>query len=425
MKYGSCAGAIRGYQDFLTKKNKFFVGFHEMDKFQSPEDVVRRLRPDIPVTCFRPKALEAAARWFLHNFSGKTLYAVKANPAPYVLKGLYDAGIRHFDAASLPEIELVHKHCPGAHIAFMHPVKGRHAIEHAYFDYGLRDFSFDSVEELDKIVAATGSSKDLNLLLRLSVPNSSAELPLANKFGCPPEKAVELLKAARKVSKRLGICFHVGSQTMDPKTYTAALGLTGDILRAMPRTRVDIIDIGGGFPSIYPDMSPPPLIDYKNAIEQGLDRLPHPERYELWCEPGRALVAESASVIVKVELRKDDVLYINDGTYGSLFDAGHMGFRYPVRLIRPQAGGTRAAAKAFRFYGPTCDSIDYMPGPFILPEDVREGDYIEISQLGAYGNAMRTGFNGFDGHEVVRVDAMPSVTMYDDAETPAYETAIA
>lgn len=386
-----------------------------MDDYDGPEEVVRRNRPDIPVTCFRPAALHTAARWFLDNFNGKVLYAVKANPAPYVLTGLHAAGITHFDAASIPEIQLVNRLCPQAHIAFMHPVKSRLAIEQAYFDFGIREFSFDSPEEMEKIIASTGNSKDLCLMLRLAVPNTASELPLSGKFGCTPAMAPKLLKMARKAAARIGICFHVGSQTMDPQAYITALSLTGDILRSIPRTRVDVIDVGGGFPSAYPDMMPPPLADYKSAIERGVDTLPHPERYDVWCEPGRALVAESSSVVVQVTLRKDDVLYINDGTYGSLFDAGHMGFRYPVRLIRPTPGGTNAAQKAFRFYGPTCDSVDYMPGPFFLPEDVREGDYIEIGQLGAYGNTMRTDFNGFSAHETVSVKAPPLLSLYDDA----------
>lgn len=383
-----------------------------MDIFNSPEDVIRRSRPDLPVTCFRPRALEGAAQWFLNNIPAKILYAVKANPAPHVLQGLYAAGIRHFDAASIPEIALVAENCPGAHIAFMHPVKSRLAIEQAYFDFGIRDFSFDSMEELEKIIAATGNSKDLNLLLRLAMPEGSAQLALTKKFGAELEAALGILKSARKVAKRLGICFHVGSQTMDPATYFDALGLVGDLLRAIPRTRIDIIDIGGGFPSIYPGMVPPELNSFKNAIEQGLARLPHPERYEIWAEPGRALVAESASVVVKVELRKGDVLYINDGTYGSLFDAGHLGFRYPVRLIRPSIGGTAAPLKPFAFYGPTCDSIDFMPGPFLLPEDVREGDYIEIGQLGAYGSTMRTAFNGFGQGDTVAVSSPALLSLY-------------
>lgn len=388
----------------------------------TPDNIIRQLKPDVPVTCFRPDSLGHAARWFLRNFPGKTLYAVKANPSPQVLEGLYAAGIRSFDAASSTEIELVRRHCPDAHIAFMHPVKSRHAIEQAYFDHGIRDFSFDSFEELEKIVTVTGKSKDLTLLLRLSVPNTTAALPLTGKFGAMPGQAVELLKAARKSAKRLGVCFHVGSQTMDPVAYTIALQTVAEIQRLLPaRCKIDIVDIGGGFPSAYPDMIPPDLSTYRDAILAGIALLQHPEKIEFWCEPGRALVAESASTVVKVELRKDDVLYINDGTYGSLFDAGHLGFRYPVRLIRPTPGGTTAALKGFKFYGPTCDSIDYMPGPFFLPEDVREGDYIEIGQLGAYGNTMRTGFNGFDAHENVTVSTPPLMTMY-PAETDEVTT---
>lgn len=392
-----------------------------MDTYDTPDMLVRQRRPDIPITCFRPPALADAARWFVRNFPGKTLYAVKANPAPYIVSGLFHAGITHFDVASLSEIQTVLQSCPGASLSFMHPVKSRPAIERAYFDHGVRDFAFDSMEELEKIVSCTGRSKDLTLILRLAVPNTASELPLSGKFGAAPDKAAALLKAARKAGKRIGLSFHVGSQTMDPQAYITALSLVSGILQSIPRTRVDIIDIGGGFPSLYPGMIPPALADYKQAIEQGFDLLPHSDRYEFWCEPGRALVAESCSIIVRVDLRKDDVLYINDGTYGSLFDAGHMGFRYPVRLIRPTPGGTDAILKPFRFYGPTCDSVDYMPGPFNLPEDVREGDYIEIGQLGAYGNTLRTGFNGFDATETVIVSAPPLATMYDDAAETAAE----
>ncbi|MCE9508124.1 MAG: type III PLP-dependent enzyme [Alphaproteobacteria bacterium] len=390
-----------------------------MDDYNGPIDLIRQHRPDIPITCFHRAALDNAARWFTENFPGKTLYAVKANPAPYIVTGLFHSGIRNFDVASIPEIQLVRELCPEAGMSFMHPVKSRPAIEQAYFDYGIREFAFDSAEELEKIVSCTSGGKDLTLILRLAVPNTYSELPLAGKFGASPEKAIGLLKAARKAGQRLGVSFHVGSQTMKPQAYTTALQLVGGILQSLPRTPVDIIDVGGGFPSIYPDMIPPPLAEYKLAIERGFACLPQPQSCEFWCEPGRALVAESCSVIVKVELRKGDVLYINDGTYGSLFDAGQMGFRFPVRLIRSADDGPGAPLKPFRFYGPTCDSIDYMTGPFFLPKDVKEGDYIEIGQLGAYGNTMRTGFNGFSSTETVGVLAPPLVTMYGDPSNNA------
>jgi ornithine decarboxylase len=389
-----------------------------MDLFNSAEEIVRQLRPDIPVTCFRPASVNTAAEWFLREFPGKTLYAVKANPSPFVLQELVKAGIRHFDAASLPEIEAVRAIAPDAFIAFMHPVKARSAIESAYFDHGIRDFSFDSVSELEKILSCTGNSKDLGLILRLSVPNTSAGLSLSGKFGCTPEDAPYILKLARKCAKRLGISFHVGSQCMDPADYITALGIVGGIMKVIPRTKIDIIDVGGGFPSAYPDMTPPDLNLYMDAIRQGIAALPASATREYWCEPGRALVAESGSVIVRVELRKDDALYINDGAYGSLFDAAHMGFKYPVQLLRE----TDTGFLPYRFYGPTCDSVDYMPGPFFLPADIKEGDYIEIGQLGAYGSALRTGFNGFGKDVIAAVLSPPLLTVYQDTATEVSET---
>ena len=386
-----------------------------MDEYDSPDELVTR-RPDIPVTCFRPAALHTSARWFLGNFPGRTLYAVKVNPAPYVVSGLYEAGIRGFDVASIPEVQLVHEKCPGSLIAFMHPVKSRQTIEQAYFDFGVRDFALDSMDELEKIVASTGNSTDLSLIIRMGLPSNGTGLFMAGKFGVNPSKTADLVRAARKVARRVGISFHVGSQAMDPYAYTAALDLAGNIIRSMPRTKVDVIDVGGGFPSIYTGQNPPAMSAYRAAIEEGISRLPSPERYEFWSEPGRALVAESASVVARVDGRKGDTLYINDGTFGSLFDAGTaLNFRFPVRLIRGSSDKKASATmKPFRFYGPTCTSEDYMPGPFFLPSDVREGDYIEIGQLGAYGNTLRTGFNGFDRTETVTVNAPPLVTMYNE-----------
>lgn len=385
-----------------------------MDIHDSPDDVVTRQRPDVPLTCFRPDALRDAAAWFAGNLPGRVLYAVKVNSAPYVLSGLREAGVNGFDVASVPEIQAVAEHCPGAFMAYMNPVKSRQAIEQAYFDYGLRDFAFDCAGELEKIVSATGASKDLGLILRMGLPGKSQGLFMAGKFGAAPEKAADLVRAARKVGRRVGISFHVGSQAMDPMAYADALETVSSVLRAMPRTKVDIIDIGGGFPSVYPGMIPPALASYRDAIEAGLSRLPGgPDRYEIWSEPGRALVAESASVVARVDLRKGDALYINDGTFGSLFDAGPaLGFRFPVRLIRTSGKKPSATLKPFRFYGPTCTSEDNMPGPFFLPSDTGEGDYIEIGQLGAYGNVMRTGFNGFDRSETVAVRSAPLMTMY-------------
>ena len=376
----------------------------------TPLDLVRERSPERPVALVRPAALSVAARWFRDNFKDDVLYAVKANPSPWVIKALAKEGIRAFDVASIPEIELVSEHVPHARLAFMHPVKSRKAISKAYFDYGVRTFALDSHEELDKIVDATGQARDLNLIVRLTAPNHGAAYPLSGKFGIEPEAATSLLLAARRSTQDLmGVSFHVGSQCMRPTAYQGAMNAAS---RALVRAGVfaDVVDVGGGFPSVYPGMTPPPLDDYADSIQRGFAEMMVHETTELWCEPGRALVAEASSVLVKVELRKGDALYLNDGSYGNLFDAAHTKWPFPVKLIRD--GEASASLKPFRFYGPTCDSLDAMPGPFWLPDDIDEGDFIEIGMLGAYGVAMGTRFNGYGKTDTVIVEDAPMASMH-------------
>jgi ornithine decarboxylase len=352
-----------------------------------------------------------AARWFRDNFKGDVYYAVKANPSPWVIETLADNGVTAFDVASIPEIELVARHAPAARMAFMHPVKSRSAIACAYADHGVRTFAFDTDEELSKILGATGGAKDLNLIVRLAVEASGAAYALSGKFGVDPRDAAPLLLAARRATQELmGVSFHVGSQCMRPSAFQAAMAQTS---RALVRAGVfaDVVDVGGGFPSVYPGMVPPDLSEYLGAIDRGFAEMMVHETTELWCEPGRALVAEGASLLTRVELKKGDALYLNDGAYGSLFDAAHSKWPFPVKLLRAD-GAASETLKPFRFYGPTCDSVDVMPGPFWLPEDVREGDHIEIGMLGAYGSALATRFNGFGDTDTARMDDAPMASMF-------------
>lgn len=384
-----------------------------MQIFPSAVEVARCRRPELPVACLRPHAATRAAQFFVDRFPGTPLYAVKANPDPMMLDALYAGGIRDFDVASLNEITLVGERFPTARMAFMHPVKSRMAIRRAYFDYGIRDFSLDSLAELDKILTVTEGARDLGLFVRIAVSNDDAKLSLSNKFGIDGNDAVELLQAARHRAARLGICFHVGSQTMNPAAYVRALERVQTlILRA--GVVVDIVDVGGGFPARYPGLEPPPLEAYFAAIEQMYEeKLSITYTCDLWCEPGRALVAEATTVLTRVELRKNDTLYLNEGTYGALFDAGAFEFVYPARRIRVDGAEDPATSLTpFRLYGPTCDSIDAMKGPFWLPSDIDEGDYIEFDILGAYGMALRTGFNGFLTEEAVIVEDEPALSSY-------------
>ena len=374
---------------------------------------IARQRPVQPVTLLRPHAATRAARFFVEKFPGKSLYAVKANPSPELLHILWNAGVTHYDVASLGEVRLVAETLPEANLCFMHPVKAAEAIAEAYFGHGVRTFSLDTIEELDKIVGATATAgvaaTDLNLLVRLRVSSDHSRLSLAAKFGAEPNEVKVLLQAARQASDALGICFHVGSQAMSPAAYGEAMARVRDAIVEAAVT-VDIVDVGGGFPSWYPGMEPPPLEAYFDVIHNAFEALPISYSAELWCEPGRALCAEYASVLVRVEKRRGHELYINDGAYGALFDAAHIGWRYPVKLIRDEPSNVRDTA--FSFYGPTCDDLDQMAGPFELPADVQAGDYIEIGMLGAYGCAMRTSFNGFGVEDRVIVDNEPMASLY-------------
>jgi ornithine decarboxylase len=378
--------------------------------YHTPLDLVRERSVERPVALVRPSVVAVAANWFQDKFQGDVLYAVKANPSAWVIQTLWDNGVRAFDVASIPEIELVASVAPEARLAFMHPVKSRAAIARAYHEFGVRTFALDTLAELRKILEATGHARDLNLIVRMAVSTEGAQYSLTNKFGVSPEDAPALLLAARQATEELmGVSFHVGSQCMNPYAYRAAMS---QVSRALVLAGVfaDVVDVGGGFPSVYPGMAPPDLQLYMDAIHAGFEEMMVHETTELWCEPGRALVAESSSILTKVELRKGDALYLNEGSYGSLFDATHSKWPFPVKLVRDAEAS--AISKPFGFYGPTCDSIDYMPGPFWLPDDVGEGDYVEIGMLGAYGVAMNTRFNGFGDTETVVVDDAPMASMY-------------
>jgi ornithine decarboxylase len=371
-------------------------------------DIAAR-RPVQPVTIVRPHAAARAARFFTEKFPGRTMYAVKANPSPELLRTLYDNGVTTYDVASIAEVRLVARTLPDATLCFMHPVKAEEAIAEAYFTHGVRTFSLDSMEELAKIVSATRGAADLTLCVRLRVSSEHSKLSLGAKFGVAPDEAKELLLATRQVADALGICFHVGSQAMTPDAYAQAMERVRQAIVSAAVT-VDVIDVGGGFPSAYPGMNPPPLERYFETIHRAFESLPISYSAELWAEPGRALSAEYSSVVVRVERRRGEELYINDGAYGALFDAAHIGWRYPVALLREPESTVRD--HAFSLWGPTCDDMDYMPGPFPLPADVTVGDYVEIGMLGAYGSAMRTAFNGFTSDETVVATDEPMESLY-------------
>ena len=385
-----------------------------MGKFKSVNELVNSLKPDYPVYCIRLSEIKKSVNFFKENFPGKILYAVKTNPNEKIIKQIIANGIREFDVASLNEIKLIKKIYPEAKLHFMHTIKSKESIVSAYNDYNVKSFSLDSKDELRKILEATNQAKDLELFVRIAISNEHAEIDLSRKFGALPSEALGLVRLCKQYSKKLGISFHVGSQCMHKVSYSKGIKEIGSIIK---KTKIlpDTINVGGGFPSIYPDLNPEPLINYMQEIKKELNNLKLNKLPEIICEPGRAIVAESGSTIVKVILRKKNNLYINDGTYGSLFDAGAPNFVLPSKMITEGRVQSKKLT-AFSFFGPTCDGLDYMKGPFLLPNNIKEGDYIELGQLGAYSLTFRTNFNGFYSNEIHELSDKPIMSMYDDLD---------
>jgi len=382
-----------------------------MQKFKSVEDLVNRLRPVEPVYCIRKNTINLASKYFQKKFPGKILYALKTNPNLTVLKTIVDSGINNFDVASINEIQTIKKISPSANCSYMHTIKSRESIEEAYFKYNIKTFSIDTKDELIKILESTKKAKDLELFVRVAVSNEHAEIDLSKKFGATSIEASGLLRLTKQYAKKVGLSFHVGSQCMHPISYSKGIAEIGNIIK---KTKIipDIINVGGGFPTVYPDLIPQSLESYFEEIKKGLENLKLEKLPQIICEPGRAIVAESGSTIVRVNLRKKQKLYINDGTYGTLFDAGVPNIVYPSKII---TNGRIISKKltSFDFYGPTCDSMDYMKGPFLLPNNIKENDYIELGQLGAYGLTFRTHFNGLYSDNIFEVEDEPIMTMYD------------
>lgn len=381
-----------------------------MQKFKTVDEIVNQLKPEKPIYCIRKKSIQSASTYFRNKFPGKVLYAVKTNSHPEVLKTIVESGIENFDVASIQEIKDIRAIAPNAKCSYMHTVKSRESIKDAYFNYNIRTFSLDTKDELIKIIEATDQAKDLELFVRVAVSNEHAEIDLSKKFGALTSEAIGLLRLTKQYAKKVGLSFHVGSQCMHPISYSKGIEEVGNIIK---KTKIipDYINIGGGFPAIYPDLVPQSLENYFEEIKKGLANLKLEKLPELLCEPGRSIVAESGSTIVRVNLRKKQKLYINDGTYGTLFDAGTPNMVYPSRIIKSSKIISKKLT-AFDFYGPTCDSMDYMKGPFLLPNNIKENDYIELGQLGAYGLTFRTQFNGFYSNEIYEVEDEPIMTMY-------------
>lgn len=378
-------------------------------RFAGAEAVLSTLRPTEPLLLLRTGAAALAAHDAVASFPGTVAYAVKVCDHPEVLRALAAGGVREWDVASIQEMQAVRAIMPDAVLHYMNPVKSREHIAQAW-RMGVRSFAFDCEAELRKITETTQCDRSVLPVLRLSVDNGGARFPLDGKYGCAAEEAVRLIGLLTATGYRHGITFHVGSQCEDVDAWAVATTLACEVAQRAG-VKPSLIDIGGGFPAQYRGEEPAFAACVRNA-KAALDRAMPGFRGVFQCEPGRALAAPAASVLVRVELRKAQSLFLNDGYYGLLAELKWMTGMHPVRRIRLGEHRSLALAPApFSFFGPTCDSVDAMDGPFWLPADIEEGDWIEIGLMGAYSTVLSTCFNGFPETRAVLADSLVEVQL--------------
>jgi ornithine decarboxylase len=373
--------------------------FDQLPRFASALKAIESLKPTEPLYLVHPEKFAAAAKQFLDGFPGDVLYAVKSNPHPVALTHLWNAGIRHFDSASLGEIETVKGLFPDAICHFMAPVRLPGQAKAAFEKYGVTDFVVDSDAELDKLLAEIGSPKKLRVFVRLVAQLGGALLEMSSKYGCRPEEASKLLKRVHLAGAAPCLTFHVGSQCLSPFSYAQAIEIAQRTI-TMSGVKIAALDIGGGFPATYSGQEPPPYHWYFDMIKEALNSLGRPD-LNVMCEPGRALCAPGLSLVTQVVMRRGDRLYMNDGIYGSFDEQRFTSFDedYPPSGITIDSKGKAkllsGEKRPFRAYGPTCDSADVLPRPVMLPNSVANGDYILFDAMGAYTVSSRSNFNGY------------------------------
>ncbi len=366
--------------------------------WQTRDGFLRQFGPDLPVAFFDSKALTETANMFCAGFPGLVTYAVKANPTARVLRGLIATGIKAFDVASPVEIDLVRGLLPEADLHYHNPIRSVQEIRHAV-ENGVSSYSVDRMGELEKLLAQIPAACEISVRLKLDLAGSAYNF--GAKFGADEDACVTLLRRIMDCGHVASMTFHPGTQCIDPQIWAAYIQEAAAIAKRA-ECALYRLNVGGGFPSHrwgkQPDLAP--IFDMiKRSHAQCF-----PEGHAmLVCEPGRAMVADSFSLALRVKTLSCNVIYLNDGIYGGLAEFRDIGHIERYQVISAQNTPLSQTHKDFSIFGPTCDSLDHLAVPLPLPADIAEGDYILFENTGAYTHSIATRFNGYGDVKTVEI----------------------
>jgi ornithine decarboxylase len=367
----------------------------------NPSEFLRSQQPDHPVMFFAPSVLQATARRFIDGFPGLVTYAVKSNPDEMVIQNLAAAGIRGFDVASPAEIALIRRVAPGAALHYNNPVRARHEIAFAV-EKGVVSYSVDSRSELEKLIEIVPVA-GTEITVRFKLPVAGAAYDFGAKFGATVEVAADLLRRVAEAGFIPSLTFHPGTQCIRPMTWDAYIRAAAEIC-ALAGIRARRLNTGGGFPSHRLGTELPDLEAIFAQIGRSTAEAFGDEAPALVCEPGRGMVAESMVSAARVKgVRDGQHVFLNDGTYGCMDELPLTGMIDRVAVLTPEGTRRCGATEPKIIFGPTCDSVDRLPGEIALPGDIAEGDFVLIAGMGAYSTATNTPFNGFGAVQMVTV----------------------
>lgn len=361
--------------------------------WHNPAEIIRTLRPENPVMVFAPTVLQDRARQFLDGFPGLVTYAVKSNPDEAVIHNLVAAGIRGFDVASPFEIDLIGRLAPAAARHYHNPVRSMAEIA-AAVAAGIKAWSVDSLSELEKLFAQV-PVEGCEISPRFKLPVAGAAYDFGSKFGASPEVAAQMLRNVADRGYVPSLTFHPGTQCVDPSAWETYIATARDICdeAGVPAVR---LNVGGGFPSWRVQGVEPDLAAIFDRIGKATRDAFGDAAPALVCEPGRGLCGDAFSLITRVKAVRDgQQVFLNDGVYGGLTELPIIGNLDRLQVFTPD-GTPRAGGDHGRtVFGPTCDSVDRLPGEISLPDDIAEGDFIVFHGAGAYSVVTNTRFNGF------------------------------